>query len=186
MLKKRSRPPVLQLASETGAVRGRGLGFLLIGPVLLAAVIWRSGLDPESRIRALAGELAVDAGFAAKAHPLEAASYGVMLARSFTPDVSLTLLTDEGEREYLRGRKALADKLALVRSRLASLSVEANELQVRVHGDTATVEFVGRALGRSVDADEHFLEEHRIRAELRNEDGEWRIAHAQNIEPLTE
>jgi|GEM_PF-6048490 len=139
--------------------------------------------DEAKIIRGLLGEIAKFASFEGQIHPFAGMAWAKEAAQYFVPEVSLLLLTQEGERRILEGQKEFMEKAILFRSSLEQFALAFLDPQIRVERDQAFVTVKVRGIGRERGRSDYFKEEHKIALDLKKIDGRWRIMRAQNTEP---
>ena len=104
------------------------------------------------------------------------------LLGAFFTESSFYDLTSNGQRLYeIPSRQELVQHIARIRARLASLELAADDIQVSVEGDTASVMLRGTGLGTIRGEDGQFLEVHSIEIRLEKLEDTWLIAGGRHL-----
>lgn len=123
------------------------------------------------------------ASFESQGHPFERLDWARQVGTYFSEDVSFVLLTGDGEREVLKGRRLFIEKLVALRSFLDQFALIAIKPEVTVTGKSATVQVLGRGIGRESGRRDYFKEEHQLLLKLQKNNRHWQITRVQNTEP---
>ena len=142
-----------------------------------------SGSDDDA-IRSILDDTAVKASFEGSIHPLKMAQYAATLIEPVTKDVEIVANYGDEQHLAIDGRKALQQKLLLLRRHLDQLAVVLTDVRIRVDGKTAQVEAEGRAMGRSPGREDYFLEVHELILDFEYVEGQWKLRKAMNKEPF--
>ena len=135
----------------------------------------------EDRILEQLEELRTLAGIQAPEGSVELLVKSRLLGEFFT-ESSFYDLTSNGQRLYeIPSRQELVQHIARIRARLASLELAADDIQVSVEGDTASVMLRGTGLGTIRGEDGQFLEVHSIEIRLEKLEDTWLIAGGRHL-----
>jgi hypothetical protein len=152
----------------------------LIGAFAGARYLFR---DEKDVIRNLLKDAARLASFEGQPHPFERLKWAHAVGDYFSEDISIMLLTEEGSKEVLRGRKPCIEKLVLARSYLDQFAFAFLNPEIKIKNNSAEVVLLARGIGREAGRKDYFKEEHKLRLDMLKIRGRWRIVKAENVEP---
>lgn len=163
---------------------------LVIG-LVVAFLLARKYVFPsdEEKILQLLDRIVKEGALEGEEHPVASAIVAKGLSGYCTENAQIVAHLQDGEQLGIRGRKDIAQKIVAARMRFPRISLAYLDPEIEIRGDKAEVELTARALvtfpsGGGAGKPEDGLEEARVKLSLVEEDGEWLIQKAENVEPL--
>jgi hypothetical protein len=153
---------------------------VLAAVAALAALFLLHGSE-EDRVLGQLEELRELAGIQAPESSIEVLVKSRQLGEFFTESSFYDFTNTDGRLYEVPSRQELVQHIARIRSRLASLELSLQDMQVSIEGDTARVRLQGTGLGSIRGEDGQFLEIHSIEVLLEKPDDTWLVAGGRHI-----
>jgi len=154
---------------------------LVIGIATVLAGIFLLRTSEEGEIRARLEELRTLAEIQAPESAIELMVRARRLAGFFTDKTTYDLSNlGHGIRE-VPSREELAQRIARIRMKLASLELALQDIEVEIEDNTARVRLRGTGLGSIRGEDGPFLEIHTVEIQLGKGDGTWLVSGGRHI-----
>jgi hypothetical protein len=154
---------------------------LALTAVVVMATLFLLHDSEEDRIRKRLEELRALAGINAPESSIEVLVKSRMLGEFFTESTFFDL-TNNGQRRYeVSSRQELLQHIARIRTRLDSLELALQDIQVSIEDHTARVRLQGTGLGSMRGENEPFLEIHVIEILLEKPGDSWLITGARHL-----
>lgn len=155
--------------------------------LLTGIVVWSlySLLQPgeEERIRELLREMLplAEVDSEVQLHPLEMAGNAHRLSSSFAKPAVVDFSNAGYRRLVLNNRREIAQKILQTKGALTSLELALRDFSVEIDDGHATVAVTGSALGALKGEKGQFLDIHRLRIQLINQQGDWMISEVVHV-----
>ena len=154
--------------------------------LLFGAIWWFSKPSDKQFIKKQLLDIASLSQISSKISPIEAAEKTKTLTSFVDAKVVFDFVFEDEQRFYVIGRKEIRSKLLLAYSRLSSLEVALQNIQVTVDEDLAIAEMDLSVLGSTGQRDDKFLEMHRASVHLERKGLAWNITKVMHLENLRE
>jgi hypothetical protein len=154
---------------------------IVLAAVAVVAILFLLHSSEEDRILSQLEDLRSLAEIQAPEGSVELLVKSRLLGEFFTEN-SFYDLTSTGHRLYeIPSRQELVQRIARIRSKLASLELALEDMEVSIEGDSAGVLLRGTGLGTIREEDGQFLEIHSIEIRLEKQEDTWLIAGGRHI-----